>query len=264
MLRKYTKGHRLEKKRSLLIEKYNNHFSTYIQCIWEILAFPMASSNPSMKMLPKFLSALLSYHCSYISTFQMRGYFQLPQLPSPVVPNIQNTISKISSTFIPTNFHQYYNCSQTENIGAKESYYYIWLIYFYLCFHCLPLSPKILFLHHMLKIHFFFAHSHYWGSSLSPCYFNLNSHCDDSVLAGTQAQASYLSNLFCTCWQIRHCFYQVLAPTTYWTRSNILILTFTALCKISPGFSSHCQSFSLPTFLRTHLFLFFLPQIPSL
>lgn len=98
MLRKYTKGHRLEKKRSLLMEKYNNHFSFYIQCIWEILAFPMASSNPSMEMLPKFLSALLSYHCSYISTFQMCGYFQLPQLPSPVVSNIQNIISKISST----------------------------------------------------------------------------------------------------------------------------------------------------------------------
>lgn len=160
------------------------------------------------------------------------------------------------------NFHQYHNYSQTENIGAKESYYHIWLIYFCLCFHCLPLSPKIIFLRHMLKIHLFLP----IPTTGVPVWVPVTStsHCDDSVLAGTQAQASYLSNLFCTHWQIKHCFYQVLAPTTYWTRSTILILTFTALCKISPGSSSHCQSFSLPTFLRTHLFLFFLPQIPSL
>lgn len=188
-------------------------------------------------------------------------YNLLASLPSPLTHNIENTLSKISSAFTPKNFHKCYKYSQAKNILVKKSYDF-WLIYVYFCCYCL-LSPKIIFLYTVLKNPLIFAHSGYSGSSLSPYYFNL------ALLKQSpgciQTHVSHLFNLFCTCWQIKHGFHQVLAPTTYWTRSKILILTFIALYKITPGSSSHLQSFNLPTFLWTHLmFLFFLPQILSL
>lgn len=65
----------------------------------------------------------------------------------------------------------------------------------------------------------------------------LQLHCQfSSIFAGSQAPVSYPSNLFCTCWQIKHCFYQVLAPATYRTKTKILTLTFIApLHKNHPG-----------------------------
>lgn len=107
----------------------------------------------------------------------------------------------------------------------------------------------------MLKIHWFLL----IPTTVVPVWAPITStlHCYNSILAGIQTHGSYLSNLFLTRWQIKHCFHQLLAPTTYWTRSKIPILTFIALYKITPGASSHLQSFNLPTFLWTHLMFCF-------
>lgn len=83
-------------------------------------------------------------------------------------------------------------------------------------------------------------------------------HCSNGILARIQADVFYLPNLFCTCWQMKHRFHQVFAPTTYWTRSKILILTFIALHKITPVSRSHLGSFNLHPLLRTYCFPYFL------
>lgn len=135
----------------------------------------------------------------------------------------------------------------------KNIYDHLWLVYFYFCYSRLPLSPKIIFL--CLKIHLFLPIPTTCGS--------LFLHCYNSVLAGIQTHESYLPNLFGTCWQIKHCFHQVLAPSTYWTKSKILILTFIAFYKITPGSSSHLQSFHCPLFCE-HIYCFYFSYLKCL